>query len=127
VKPSDVPFDVPDITNPVLRAYTAAMDRAINDPVHVNQFGPHYHGWPPFRDGVKVGLAIAERENRWIPVTERMPPENESVMCWVPGQKNVVTRLWTGSKWEMHRMPGREPHIAATHWRKLTGPTDETH
>jgi hypothetical protein len=85
------------------------------------------HGDPDDDDAVKasdaVKWAIAEiarlrEERRWVPVGERLPPDNVAVLCWVDGCGAEMA--WREKEqWFLSFAGYRISDSTYTHWQPL--------
>jgi hypothetical protein len=70
------------------------------------------HGGYGFRDPEKLADRIHEL-TRWIPVSERMPTEEDSLCLWVDIEYFIYYISWARDG---------KPNPKCTHWKRITPP-----
>ena len=96
------------------------IDRAIEilDPEHRE----NYDGMDEVNEACRMGMEALER-TRWIPVSERLPEDGETVLTYKNGQFDVLKyemrrNGWICGGWFWSR-------ATVTHWMPLPEPPEE--
>ena len=48
---------------------------------------------------LKMGIKALEQEPKWIPISERLPEEKQSVLVWCPEYKNMYCAYLENKNW----------------------------
>lgn len=85
---------------------------------------------PPTSEVIGGLLDEIERlqsENRWIPVSERLPEDDDNYLIAF-SDKSIYRARWNGGRWEEiedGEYYGHEFQESPTHWRPLPQPPEE--
>ena len=59
-------------------------------------------------------------ENRWIPVSERLPSPHSAVMVYCPERKNQFCAYYNGTQWNLFGIYNVTLWDEVTHWKPLS-------
>lgn len=62
------------------------------------------------------------KEEKWIPVKERMPEESSAVLIWCPERKNIYCAYWEEKKWWIFGAGWEEVTDDVVAWMPLPEP-----